>query len=136
MVCQSQRRAGNRKRQLATDAEYLEVCRESSRKWRASHPDYFRQYRAAKPEKVEQNRAQQSQRDQRHRLAGLANNNSALDLKSCAAGIWLIQTPGSALANNNLAQAQVFIIPTVSLPTPPAGTSCKQQLFGDSARDA
>jgi hypothetical protein len=83
--CQQQRRSQNRNRKLALDPEYRQVCRDSSRKWRANHPGYWKQYRAAKTDAVERNRAQQRQRDMRQRLADLANNNSALDLKSSAA---------------------------------------------------
>lgn len=128
--CQRQRRDQNRNRKLAVDAEYRQVCRDSSRKWRANHPGYWKQYRAAKPEAVERNSAQQRQRDMRQRLANLANNNSALDLKSSAAGVWLLGPATSDLANNNLASVQVFILQSPLRPTPVPEASCKQQLSG------
>jgi hypothetical protein len=34
----------------------------------------------------------------------------ALDLKSCAAGVWLFGPAASDLANNNLASTQIFIV--------------------------
>jgi hypothetical protein len=34
----------------------------------------------------------------------------ALDLKSCAAGVWLFGPAAAHLANNNLATTQVFIV--------------------------
>ena len=83
---------------LKADPEYRQVCRDSSRKWRSRNPGYWQQYRAAKPESVQRNRSQQRQRDLRRRLAGLANNNSALDLKSSAAGVWLLGPSASDLA--------------------------------------
>jgi hypothetical protein len=135
-ACQRQRRHQNRKHKLVSDPEYRRTCRESARKWRARHPDYWPQYRTAKPASVERNRTQQQQRDRRRRLADLANNNSALDLKSSAAEIWWV-APAPALlpdlANNNLASAQVFILPSRSRHQPPAAASCKQQLSGVSA---
>jgi hypothetical protein len=108
--CQNRRRSQSRKRQLAVDTEYRQVCRDSARKWRSNHPDYWKQYRAAKPESVERNRAHQQQREQRRRLVKLANNNSALDLKSSIAGVWLLGPAAEHLANNNLASAHVFIL--------------------------
>lgn len=123
--CQDQRGSQSRKRQLAADAEYRQVCRESAQKWRANHPQYWKQYRAAKPEAVERNRVQQQQRDQRRRLVNLANNNVALDLKSSVAGVWLIGPASGHLANNNLASTQVFILQRGPGQQPLPETSCK-----------
>jgi hypothetical protein len=112
------------------DAEYRQICRDSARKWRANHPSYWKQYRAANPDAVERNRAQQRQRDMRQRLADLANNNSALDLKSSAAGVWLLGPPTSDLANNNLASLQIFILQDPLRRPPLPLASCQQQLSG------
>ena len=131
--CQQQRRTQNRNRKLALDAEYRQVCRDSARKWRANHAGYWRQYRAAKPESVERNRTQQQQRDLRKRLADLANNNSALDLKASVAGVWLLGPTAADLANNNLASVQVFILQGSMRQQPLREASCKQQPFGMSA---
>jgi hypothetical protein len=112
-LCQQQRRGQSRQRKLLLDAEYRQVCLDSARKWRANHPGYWQRYREAKPESAERNRVQQNQRDLRHRLAGLANNNSALNLKSSVAAVWWLGTVDAEqpdLANNNLASAQVFIL--------------------------
>jgi len=129
-VCQQRRRGESRRQKLVTDPEYRLVCRESARKWRADHPDYWQQYRAAKPESVERNRAQQRQRDQRQRLLGLANNNSALDLKHSAAGVWLLGPGAENLANNNLASAHVFIVQGPRRKPPGSEASCKQHPSG------
>jgi hypothetical protein len=128
--CQQQRCREKRKQKLALDPEYREVCRDSARKWRDNHPGYWKQYRAAKPESVERNRSQQRHRDLRHRLADLANNNSALDLKSSVAGVWLLGPAAEDLANNNLASAQVFILQGSLLKQPLRETSCKQHPSG------
>jgi len=112
------------------DAEYRQVCRDSARKWRAHHPGYWKQYRATKPEPVERNRIQQRQRDLRQRMAELANNNSALDLKSSAAGVWFLGSGARDLANNNLAATQVFILQGSRRQPPFRNASCKQQLSG------
>jgi len=128
--CQQLRRSQCRKQQLLLDAEYRQVCRDSARKWRASHAGYWTQYRVAKPESVARNRAQQRQRDLRRRLADLANNNSALDLKSSVAGVWFLGPAAEDLANNNLAAAQVFILQDILRKPPLREESCKQHLSG------
>ena len=128
--CQRQRRSQNRRQQLARDSVYRQICRDSARQWRAEHPGYWQRYRAAKPESVERNRVQQRQRDLCQRLADLANNNSALDLKSSVAGVWWLDPAASDLANNNLASAQVFILQGHTRQLSPCQTTCKQQLFG------
>lgn len=135
-LCQQRRRAESRKHKLATDPDYRQVCRDSARKWRAAHPEYWRQYRADRPEAVERNRVQQQHRDQRQRLLDLANNNSALDLKSAVAGIWLLGPAGEDLANNNLASAQVFIVPALMRKPPASAPSCKQHPSGLSTAGA
>jgi hypothetical protein len=112
------------------DPEYRQVCRDSAQKWRANHIGYWKQYRAAKPESVQRNRAQQQQRDLRRRLADLANNNSALNLKSSVAGVWLLGPAAEDLANNNLASAQVFILQRCTHKPPLPETSCKQHPSG------
>jgi hypothetical protein len=129
-VCQQRRRAESRKRKLISDPEYRQVCRESARKWRGDHPGYWQQYRAAHPQSVARNRTRQRQRDQRRRLLHLANNNSALDLKSSVAGVWLLGPTAAALANNNLATAQVFILQGPVRKPLASEASCKQHLSG------
>jgi len=132
-TCQRQRRHQNRKRKLALDPEYRQVCRDSARKWRADHPGYWNVYRAAKPESVARNRTQQQQRDLRRRLSHLANSNSALDLKSSAARVWLLGPAAADLANNNLASTQVFILQGITRKPPAQEVSCKQHPAGSPA---
>ena len=112
--CQQQRRSEYRQRKLDADAEHRQVCRDSSRKWRAAHPDYWKQYREKNPEAVNRNRQQQKSRDHKRCLRHLANNTSAWDLKHLAAGIWLLGSGAEDLANNNAASAQVWIIETLA----------------------
>jgi len=127
--CQQQRRRQSRKQKLLVDAEYREVCRDSARKWRANHPGCWKHYRASKPESVERNRVQQQRRDLCRRLH-LANNHSALDLKSLVAGVWLLGPLARDLANNNLASAQVFILQRGMRQPPLPETSCQQHPSG------
>jgi hypothetical protein len=41
---------------LAADREYRQVCLDSCRKWRAAHPEYWKQYRREHPDTVGRNR--------------------------------------------------------------------------------
>jgi hypothetical protein len=96
--------------QFRVSKSYREVCCDSSRKWRSHNPDYWKRYRERNPDAVARNREQQRTRDRRQRLLELANNTSALDLKHCAAGVWLLAAGAGDLANNNSVPAQVWVI--------------------------
>ena len=131
--CQRRRRAEYHRQKIADDPDYRQVCRDSPQKWRSRHPDYWRQYRQQHPAVVERNREQQRVRDQRRRLRDLANNNSALDLKHSAGGVWLLGSGLQDLANNNPAPAQVWVLEALPRRKPPASQSCKQQPPGAQA---
>jgi hypothetical protein len=137
--CQKRRRAESRQQKLMTDGEYRQVCLDSSRKWRAANPEYWKRYREKNPESVARNRQQQQSRDRKQRLLDLANNNSVLDLKHSAASIWLLNpsAEGTAnLANNNSVSGQVWVIEPLARRRGPALESCKQQRAGVSAASA
>jgi hypothetical protein len=108
--CQRQRRREYHRRKVAADSVYRQVCNDSSRKWRAANPGYWKRYREAHLDATARNRTLQQTRDQARRVRDLANNNLALDLKSCAAAVWLFGPTAENLANNNLATTQVFIV--------------------------
>jgi hypothetical protein len=95
---------------VAADSVYRQVCNDSSQKWRAENPGYWKQYRQTHPDTTARNRTLQQTRDQKCRVRDLANNNLALDLKACAAGVWLFGPAAVHLANNTLATTQVFIV--------------------------
>ena len=124
--CQGRRRSDYHKAKLVSDAEYGEVSRDSSRKWRANHPGYWKQYREKNPSAAEQNRSQQKLRDHKRRLCNLANNTSALDLKHSAAQVWLVGSGAAHLANNNSATGQVWVIEALLPGAVPLTPSCKQ----------
>lgn len=132
-VCQQRRRSEYRQQKLATDPEYRQVCQDSSRKWRAENPGYWKRYREKNPASVSGNREQQKKRDRKRRLLHLANNNSALDLKHAAASVWLLNPSGVDLANNNSVPAQVWVIEPLPRRMGPAIESCKQQRAGLAA---
>jgi hypothetical protein len=128
--CQRQRRADYHRQKIAADPEYRQVCRESPQKWRSHNRDYWHRYREKHPDAVERNRQRQWVRDRKRRLGDLANNNSAFDLKRCAAEIWLLGSDLQSLANNNSAPAQVWILEALPPRKPPQSESCKQQRPG------
>jgi hypothetical protein len=96
---------------------------ESQKKWRARHPDYEQQRRRANPELVENNRERQRHRDRKRRLQRLAKNNLALDLKHSASEVWLLGPKLRDLDKNNLASAQVLILPLLTSVSSPADPS-------------
>lgn len=132
-VCQQRRRMEYRQQKLAADPEYRQVCQDSSRKWRSANPNYWKRYREKNPDSASRNRDQQKKRDRKRRLLHLANNNSAVDLKHAAAGVWLLNPPGIDLANNNSVPAQVWVIEALPRRMGPAMESCKQQPAGVAA---
>ena len=103
-ACQSQRRLDYHRQKIVSDPVYQQVCLESPRKWRETHPDYWRKYRQNHPEQVERNRRQQRLRDQKRRLANLANNNLAI--------------------------SQVLSFQSLDPSGPPSPASCKQHPSG------
>jgi hypothetical protein len=135
-ACQRQRRTEYHRQKIVIDSEYRDVCRDSTRKWRARNPDYWQRYRTAHPNAVDRNRQQQKFRDRRQHLRNLANNPSARDLKHSAAAVWLVDTGAEFLANNNSAPAQVFVIEALASPRNPAPPPCKQHPSGLEAGSA
>jgi hypothetical protein len=112
--CQRRRRVEYHRKKIANDSEYHQVVLESQKKWRAQHPDYDKQRRHANPKLVENNRERQRHRDQKRRLQRLAKNNLALDLKHSASEVWLLGPKLRNLDKNNLASAQVLILPLLT----------------------
>lgn len=125
--CQKRRRTEYRQQKLKTDEEYLQVCRDSSRKGRSRNPEYWKRYREKHPDTVARNREKQQGRDGKQRLLDLANNTSALDLKHAAAAVWLLNGEAADLANNNSVSGKVFVIQALPRCQGPKGESCKQQ---------
>lgn len=111
--CQRQRRANSRRQKLATDVEYRQVVRDSQKQWWDEHPDYQKEHRKANPGLLEKNRQKQHIRDQKRRLARLVRNNLVLNLKHSALEVCLVGPQVHRLDRNNLASAQVLILPSV-----------------------
>jgi len=134
-ACRRQGRRDYHRQKIASDPVYRQVRLDSPRKWRQAHPGYWKQYRQTHPQRVERNRQQQWWRDQKHRLANLANNNLALDLKHSAAEVWLLGQAARHLANNNLAPCQVLIFHSPDSFGPVLPASCQQHPSGVASLD-
>jgi hypothetical protein len=135
-ACQQRRRADYHRQKIAADPEYRQVCQDSSRKWRTGNPEYWRRRRERNPAIAERNRQRQQVRDQKRRLRDLANNNSAFDLKSSAAQVWLVGVGLEHLANNNPAPAQIWVLEALPPRRGPQTESCQQQRSGLDAVSA
>lgn len=129
-ACQSQRRSDYHRHKIASDPVYQQVCLESPRKWRETHPDYWKKYRQDHPEQVERNRQQQQLRDQKRLVRNLANNNLAGVLKPCAVKAWLLGAAADDLANNNLATPNLLILQPVETVSAAGKAPCKQHPSG------
>jgi len=113
--CQRRRRSDYHRNKLASDPEYHQVTLESQKQWRDEHPDYQKN-RRQNPEVRKNNRQGQRRRDQKRRLRRLLDkNNLALDLKHSASEVWLLGPKLRDLDKNNLASAQVLILPSFSI---------------------
>ena len=120
--CQRQRRAEYHRRKIEADPVYAGVVNDSRKKWREAHPEYQKTYRLSHEAAVERNRLLQRQRDGKRRIQSLVKNNLALDLKHCAAEVWLLGPAVRDLEKNNLAACKMFIFqpaaPSASAPRP------------------
>ena len=114
--CQRRRRVQYHRNKYWSDPEYRQVCRESTQKWRSRNRDYQRRYRQGHPVYVEKNRRAQSGRDRRRRARDLVKNNSAIDLKSLSADVWLVGSGIEGLVKNNIAISEVMFFHTVAPP--------------------
>lgn len=111
--CQRRRRTDYHRQKLRADPEYRQVVRESQKQWWDEHPDYQKQRRQKNPVLVENNRQRQRGRDRKRRIERLVRNNLALNLKQSVSEVWLLGPKVRDLDKNNLASAQVLILPSV-----------------------
>ena len=121
--CQARRRRDYRRRKRRTDPEYVEVVRDSRRKWREAHPDYQKNYWQNHPEAAARNRHQQRQRDQKRRVSILVKNTLVVDLKRSATEIWLVGPLARDLVKNTLVSSKLLILQSPPTATPPPAAS-------------
>ena len=114
--CQRKRRADYHRKKLSADPAYRDQCRDSQRKWREKNSGYMRQYRARRRavDRADSRKARLV-RDLR-RFQNLAKNNSALDLTSLNASIWLLYPDHMAGVRDIFAKAKVVVIEGINGP--------------------
>jgi hypothetical protein len=128
--CQKRRKTDYHCYKRQQDPVYAQTCQNSQKNWRRNHPEYNRQYRQTHPQAVEQNREGERARYRYRQLANLAKNNLALDLKRCAAEVWLLSPAGTVLAKNTLALSQIFIVQQLTPEGGTPGPPCKEHPAG------
>ena len=106
--CQRRRRTEYHRKKLVDDAAYREQCRDSQQKWREKNPHYMKRYWADRRTGDRLN-PKQSLTSELNRLLKLVKNNSAVDLRSLDASIWLVSADGFC-EKNNLASAKIIIV--------------------------
>jgi hypothetical protein len=121
--CQLQRRTDYHRRKLLEDTAYREQCLDSQRKWRAKNPQYMKRYRAKLRADANGNGRKHQLASELHDLLGLVENNSAFDLRSLDASIWLVAPNGLLDAKNNLASVKIIILQGIEWQSTPKRTS-------------
>jgi hypothetical protein len=107
--CQRRRCTEYHRGKVAEDPLYAQVVRDSRKKWREGHPAYQNEYRQSHEAAAARNRLMQRRRDAKRRAQVLVKNNLALDLKRCAAEVWLVGAAAGDLEKNNLASCNMLI---------------------------
>jgi hypothetical protein len=93
-------------------------------KWRARHPDYWRQYRAAHPVYTERNCAMQRDRNAKRRLSPVANMDVSQPLCPLASGFYILRSAAQGgIAKMNVCTVHIAVLSARD--GPPTG-NCKQ----------
>jgi hypothetical protein len=110
--CQRRRRAEYHRWKIQNDPEYAQIVLDSQNEWRRCHPDYPKKHRK-KRLRPERAALKTRSRVDLQRLLEDVKNNIALDLKHCAAEVWIIcrNTP----QKNIFASAEMIVIEAVTL---------------------
>ena len=107
--CQRRRRTDYHRKKLVEDPVYREQCRDSQQKWREKNPQYMKRYWADRRAGDRLNAKKSHLTSELNQLLKLAKNNSAVDLRSLDASIWLV-SPDGLFKENNLASAKIIIV--------------------------
>jgi hypothetical protein len=107
--CQRRRRTDYHRKKLVEDPVYREQCRDSQQKWREKNPHYMKRYWAKRRTDDGLNAKKSQLASELNQLLKLVKNNSAVDLRSLDASIWLV-SPDGLCEKNNLASAKIIIV--------------------------
>ena len=137
--CQRRRRADYHRRKLSKDPLYRALCKDSQETWKQRNPDYMKRYRAdhraALPDHISGSRSLPPSVADLERLLSLVKNtlvenNSAVRIKRCDSGVWLIAAKDAAAGKNIPAPTHVVIIQGFALQS--GGRRSKEQRSGNS----
>jgi hypothetical protein len=107
--CQRRRCTDYHREKLVEDPVYREQCRDSQQKWREKNPHYMKRYWAKRRAGDSLNAKKSRLMSELNQLLKLAKNNSAVDLRSLDASIWLV-SPDGLREKNSLASAKIIIV--------------------------
>jgi len=108
--CQRRRRTDYHRKKLVEDSVYREQCRDSQKKWREKNPHYMKHYWAKRRADDRLNAKRSTFMCELQELLKLVKNNSAVDLRSLDANIWLVSPDPLVSEKNSLAFAKIIIV--------------------------
>ena len=111
--CQRRRRTDYHRQKLIEDPIYREQCLDSQKKWREKNPHYMKRYWAKRRDHGRLNAKRDHLTSELHQLLKLLKNNTAVDLRSLDASIWLVGPNGFLSEKNNLASAKIIIVQAI-----------------------
>ena len=109
--CQRCRRTAYHRKKRVEDPLYQEQCRDSQKKWRENNPHYMKCYRAkrrAGGRFIVNKRSNLT--GELRQLLKMVKNNTALDLRSLDASVWLVSPNGLLGKKNSLGSAKIIIV--------------------------
>ena len=100
--CQRRRRTDYHRKKLVEDPVYREQCRDSQKKWREKNPHYMKRYWADRRAGGRLNAKKSNLTSELRQLLKMVKNNSAVDLRSLDASIWLVSPDGLLVKRTTL----------------------------------
>jgi hypothetical protein len=111
--CRRRRRTDYHRQKLIEDPAYREQCLDSQKKWREKNPHYMKRYLAKRRDHGRLNAKKYRLTSELRQLLKLLKNNTAVDLRSLDASIWLVGPNGLLCEKNNFAAAKIIIVQAI-----------------------
>ena len=112
--CQAERKRRWHRRKLAEDSDYRENLRDSQKRWRKTHPDYWREYRLSNLEYVKRNRKLQRKRNKQYRARSspIAKMDASKGVKIVIPGRYqLIPLGARTIAKMDVINVEIRFVP-------------------------
>jgi hypothetical protein len=113
-ACQKVRKRRWQKSKLSEDAEYRANQQDARKRWRDSHPDYWRDYRKSHPDYVGRNRELQRERNRakRGKSEGIAKMDASKGKSPIISGRYqLVPLDGQRIAKMDPIKVKIEVIP-------------------------